>query len=156
MFSLVIILIAMFVLMSLSLISASKEFQKLKPDFEKLLNSKNEAIVMFAEKIIKDSLSFFSIYYIMFQKPKNIDIDKKDKLTKEEEEAIKILIISYLKINTTAYWYNYIIIFILISIVNIFKTINLSIFNIQEAIFNAEKTNLVYGQNVPNPQTQHS
>lgn len=137
------ILIMIFSLFSLSLIAASKEFQKIKPDFEKLLNSKNEVIVMLTEKMIKDSLSFFSIYFFVFKKSKNTDINKHIDLTKEEEEeAIKILVIGYLKINATAYWYNYIIIFILISIVSMFKKINLSIFDMKETIFNAERTNL--------------
>ncbi|HEB7543232.1 hypothetical protein [Campylobacter coli] len=150
------ILIMIFSLFSLSLIAASKEFQKIKPDFEKLLNSKNEVIVMLTEKMIKDSLSFFSIYSFVFKKSKNTDINKHIDLTKEEEEAIKILVIGYLKINTTAYWYNYVIIFILISIVSMFKKINLSIFDMKETIFNAERTNLFYGQKMlANSQTPH-
>ncbi|WP_139452505.1 hypothetical protein [Campylobacter armoricus] len=141
---LALILTIAFGLFSLSLIAASKEFQKFKPEFERLLNSKNEAIVMLTEKMIKDSLSFFSIYCFMFKKYKNININKHIKLTKEEEEAVKILTTSYLKINATAYWYNYVIIFILISISNMFRKINFSIFNIQESISNIEKTNLAY------------
>ncbi|TXE87090.1 hypothetical protein FPD38_05900 [Campylobacter volucris] len=141
---LALILTIAFGLFSLSLIAASEEFQKFKPEFERLLNSKNEAIVMLTEKMIKDSLSFFSIYCFMFKKYKNINNKKHIKLTKEEEEAIKILTTSYLKINATAYWYNYVIIFILISISNMFRKINFSIFNIQESISNIEKTNLAY------------
>ncbi|EAK0445486.1 hypothetical protein [Campylobacter lari] len=141
---LALILTIAFGLFSLSLIAASEEFQKFKPEFERLLNSKNEAIVMLTEKMIKDSLSFFSIYCFMFKKYKNININKHIKLTKEEEEAVKILTTSYLKINATAYWYNYVIIFILISISNMFRKINFSIFNIQESISNIEKTNLAY------------
>ncbi|MFY0745441.1 hypothetical protein [Campylobacter sp. LH-2024] len=142
MITLALILTIVFGLFSLSLIAASKEFQNFKPEFERLLNSKNEAIVMLTEKMIKNSLSFFSIYCFMFGNYKNTNTNKRIKLTKEEEEAIKTLTISYLKINATAYWYNYVIIFILISISNMFRRINFSIFNIQESIFNIEKTNL--------------
>ena len=143
MIALTIISILSFILIILSLVSASKEFQNFKPEFEKLLDDENKPIAILTEKVINDSLSFFSVYHIMFGSKIKNDRDIEIKINDKEKKAIEFLAKAYLQINFKAYWYNYAIIFIIVSIINIFKNINISIFNLEEKIFNAEKINLL-------------
>lgn len=108
-----------FSLFSLSLIAASKKFQDLRPQIECFLKSDNEKIRFAAKEILKDSLSFFSSYRIMF----NIitsSVDEKNNFNEEEEKAAKKLIEFFLLVNVKAYWYNYLLIILFLLILILF------------------------------------
>ncbi len=107
---LAIILFIWFVLAILSLIAATKEFQAHK---EVLTNAlENEELESVATFVLKHSFSFWFIYkifitfmyFLLFKK----NIDAKQEST-EHLELIFILTL----VNIKAFWYNYIIVFLL-------------------------------------------
>ncbi|MFY4766904.1 hypothetical protein UPTC15622_00917 [Campylobacter lari] len=148
------ILTVAFALFSFSLVSASREFQKLKPQIECFLNSDNEKIRLATEKILKDSLSFFSSYRVVF-KILTSSVDKNTKFSKKEENAAKKLIEFFFIVNGKAYWYNYLIIMLFLSIFLLFlimrnrisEIINFSLIDIERQYFTKPPIN--------SPQAQH-
>ena len=132
-----VVLIALFILCAFSFVRATIVLQKYKAKLTTLLNSNNEAISKITKLIINESLSFFSIYRLMFKKKKK---SNNTTLTVEEKEAVKILAEAYINVNFSAYWYNYLVIICIMGVWAIFKNINFkNIFNLERQIFILEK-----------------
>lgn len=130
-------LIAVSALFAFSLVKATYVFQKYRPKFNALLDSKDEAMRNATTLIIKESLSFFSIYRIMFS---DNGAESPNNLSENEKRDMDFLAKSYLHINFTAYWYNYLIIVAVFGILAIFKRINLeNLFNVKQRISNFER-----------------